>query len=180
MQQNSAAISANGNVVAIAYQMLEREQYRKILNSELRSKATPEYLAQQLSNFPATVIHLIKTETGQKIGEVALKRGDSEPEIEISANGELLLVRTNSRSETQNGQTSQLVRVFDTRTSKVVHWWSGQGKFAFRPKNHNGSPILAIADWISKPASNEKGVPPGVMGRLGLWRFDFSEVEDKK
>lgn len=198
MQPKSVAISADGSVTAIAYQMTEGNKYMDMLSSRadvnrrnaftskgkgLSKKEQEEFEAKS----PPTTVHLFDTATGKKTGEVAFKKEDLRPEITLSPSGELLLISTSSFNENKSGNKSPYrsswsnrVRVLDTPSGKVVHQWTGAGLFSFRPANQNGYPVLAIAETLDKDGPRVDGVAPEKHGRLGLWRFDFSEVEDKK
>ena len=198
MVPHSVAISADGSVTTIAYQMTEGNKYMAILNDreELKRRNTITRKGKVLSKneqeefeskLSPTTVHLFDTATGKKSGEVAFKKEDQRPEITLSPSGQLLLISTTSFNENKSGNKSpyrsswsKRVRVFDTHTSKIVHQWTGAGLFSFRPTNQNGFPVLAIAETIDKDGPTVSGVAPEKHGRLGLWRFDFSEVEDKK
>ena len=197
MFPHNTAISADGSVTAIAYQMRDPDSYKadyaKLKKIESLSAPNTSPIVNQrkiiAEKYPPMMVRLVDTATGKRTSEIPFGTTDFEPSTTLSANGELLLV-ANSTISLENLTkdvafsmlpTSHRVRVYDTRSGKLVHQWNGQGLFSFRPTNHNGSPILAVAETITNyipGAAN--GTPPEQHGRLGLWQFTPVEVEDKK
>ena len=190
MAPATATISADGSVTAIAYQMSDVMTYRTRLTELQKAAAkkknfniSPEVKEKLEANSPATVVHLNETVTGRKIGEVVLRREDFNPKnVALSPNGELVLLGTLSMPENNpllTGRMTNRIRVFDTRTGKVVQQWTGEGICSFRPAK-SGCPILAIAETTDNQGNPTTANAADNRGRLGLWRFDFSEVADKK
>ena len=187
MHPTSIAVSTDGRFTAVAYEMNESESYKASLNNRGRggirseetdlSSLTPKQLQDLKAKFRAATVHLLDATTGKLIREFPFKEEDLELKIELSPDGELLLVKSTSYTYASS-KWSKFVKVYETRNRALVHRWNGDGLCSFQPNQHQGYTVLAIADTIY--GSRSATTPRKDSGRLGFWQFRYDKVEDEK
>ena len=187
MHPTSIAVSTDGRFTAVAYEMNESESYKASRNNRGRggirseetdlSSLTPKQLQDLKAKFRATTVHLLDATTGKLIREFPFKEEDLELKIELSPDGELLLVKSTTYSY-KSSRWSKFVKVYETRNRALVHRWNGDGLCSFQPNKHQGYTVLAIADTIY--GSRSATTPRKDSGRLGFWQFPYSEAVDEK